>query len=533
MTTISNLSSRFKQLHDDLKISSAFRSNNLKNDPLLNLILFLLIIYGLYLQLQRSLSTPLTSDTVVPGLLCREILVHGNYFLKGFYFPFTGPNIFSDVLPFHLLPQLLTGYDPKALLLSAYSMYVATIIVYSVLVYNMTRKITNSLIFAALLANIPTNSSSFFLLPSDHVGTILLVGILLLIYRQNIHGKLSAVFLLVLAIVSFSDSLLILEYFIPFFVAHALLNKPFELRKMNFLFISGITVFLTHCVKILIKSPAFINFPVHLITSKELLFRNVILFFKGICLLYNNELYEFSNTHSLNIYTMIVIIITIGILYFVFSNISKRFSINSICLLFVFLSISLISIIYVFTSISVDISSARYFMLPLILSISILALTYSQNMKFQRVYLFLLLSLIIINAGSNMGILDRGHEDANREQYELIDYLKESNLTLGYGGYWDSNIITYLSKEKIIVRPVTFIDTKIAPFMWLSCGRWYAEQPKINDSVFIIGRHLENEATENFVQKNPPKKILEFKNYKIYVYDAPKLKQVMDFERWL
>jgi len=50
MESISNLSSRFKKLIDDLKISSVFRSNYLKNDQLLNWILFLLILYGLFLK---------------------------------------------------------------------------------------------------------------------------------------------------------------------------------------------------------------------------------------------------------------------------------------------------------------------------------------------------------------------------------------------------------------------------------------------------------------------------------------------------
>jgi len=529
MESISNLSSGFKKLIDDLKISSVFRSNYLKNDQLLNWILFLLILYGLFLKFKLSLLNELNSDFVSPGLVCREIFVHGNYFLKGYYFPFPDPYIFSDLIPFHILPQLLTRYDPKALILSSYFIYVAVIITYSVLIYNMTGKIRNSLIFASLLANIPNNTTFFFLQPVIHVGTILFIGILLLIHRQNIHGRLSAVFyLLVLALISFSDSLLILWYFIPFFVAHTLLNRPFKLRKMTFSFISGITVLLVYLVKESIQT--FISYPINLITSKGLFFDNIFLFFKGICLLYNSELYEFSNTYKLNIHVMIVIIITVGIMYFVFSNISKTFNMNSVWWLFAFLSITFISIIYVFTTISVDITTTRYLTFPLILSISILALVYSQNMKLQRVYLFLLISLIIINAGSDTELLKGGHEQPNREQYELINYLKESNLTLGYGDYWDSNIITYLSKEEIIVRPVLFTDAKITPFRWLSCERWFTEQTKINESVFIIQSNFQNEEIENFVHENPPKKILEFKNYKIYVYDVPKLKPVMNFE---
>ena len=539
MIFMSVISNEFKKVHSNVKICSISRGNYLKNNHLLNWVLFLLIIFGLYLKFQNLWSIQINSDFISAGWCFREIFEHGNYFLKGCYFPFPDPYIFTE-LPFHVLPQLLTGYDPKALLLTSYFIYVTVIIIYSLLIYEMTKKITNSLIFASVLANIPNSADLFFTIPMTHVATILYIGILLLIYRQTIDGKLNPIFyLLILAFVSFSDSLLILWYFVPFFFAHALLNKPFELKKMNFLFISGITILLAYLIKKIIKT--FVVTPIHLITSKEILYDNVVLFFKGICLLYNNELYEFCKTFKLNILTIIVIIITFGIMYFVFSNISKRFSSNYLWFSFVFLSITFISIIYVFTSISGDLNTTRYLAFPLIISISILALTYSKNMKFQRIYIFLLLSLILINAISNAEILKGENNKPNREQFELIDYLKESNLTFGYGNYWDSNIITYLSKEEIIIRPVTFYfrynsyttgknkslsnrDAILMPRMWLSCERWFKELPKTNRSVFIIQSHFQNEEIENFVHKYPPKKILKFRNYKIYVYDIPEIK---------
>ena len=149
MITISSLSSEFKKVFDDSKIFCAFRNNYLKNDHLLNWILFLLIIYGLYLKLQSSLSIPLNSDSVLPGLFCREIFVHGNYFLKGYYFPFPDPHIFSELIPFHLLPQLLTRYDPKALCLTSYSIYVAVYhYIFRYLLYTILQQNNNFFIFA-------------------------------------------------------------------------------------------------------------------------------------------------------------------------------------------------------------------------------------------------------------------------------------------------------------------------------------------------------------------------------------------------
>ncbi len=363
------------------------------------------------------------------------------------------------------------------------------------------------------------------------MGAIFFIGVLLLIYLNSINGRLNIFFyLLILALTTFSDSIIILWYFIPFFATHALLallSKPFEMRKLSIPFVSGIIVSLVYLVKEHI--PTFDSFPTKLMTSNGLFFNHLLLFFKGISHLYNNDLYEFSNTYQLNIHVIIAVIIAIGIVYFVLSNISKEFSQNPVWCLFVFISIIFISMIYVFTTIAVDISTTRYFSFQLILCISILALIYSQDMKFQKVYIFLLLSLIIINAGSNTEILKRGYEQPNREQYELINYLEESNLTLGYGDYWDSNLITYLSKEKIVIRPVIFTNAKIIPFRWLSCERWFNEQTNIDGNLFVIQNNNQKEAIEDFVHKNPPRKILRSGNYKIYVWEAPELRSEMDF----
>jgi hypothetical protein len=366
------------------------------------------------------------------------------------------------------------------------------------------------------------------------MGAITFIGILLLIYPQNIHGRLSAVlYLLILALISFSDSLILLWYFVPFFVTNtlfALLNRPFEMRKMSFPVISGIVVSLIYLVKGNIST--LVKYPISLMTDKGLIFENFLLLSKGSCLLYNHKLFEFSNTYKLNILAMIVILITIGITYFVFSNISKTFSKNPVWCLFVILSITLISIAYVFTSITINIYTTRYLTFPLILGLSIVALTYTQNMKLQKVYLFLILSIIIINAGSNAELLKGGYEQPNREQYELIEYLKESNLTLGYGDYWDANLITYLSNEEIVIRPVRFNDAKITPFKWLSFEKWFTEQTKNNGDVFVVQSYFQNEEIENLVHRNPPKKILKFGNYTIYVWDVSELKKVMEDFDW-
>lgn len=48
----------------------------------------------------------------------------------------------------------------------------------------------------------------------------------------------------------------------------------------------------------------------------------------------------------------------------------------------------------------------------------------------------------------------------------------------------------------------------------------------MNDGdVFVVQSNFQNEEIEYLVNKNPPKKILKFGNYKIYVWNVPEFKK--------
>ena len=399
------------------------------------------------------------------------------------------------------------------------------------LIYSITNNITNSLIFTALIANVPNSpfgwgSYSFFAVPTGHTATILFIGLLLLICEQDASKEVKSIlYLLILILISFSDSILILWYLVPFFASRTLLNRPFELRKMIFPVISMASVGFIYLLKESVNT--FISTPVSLITSKAQILDNSRLFYEGIALLYNFNLYQFTQTHKLDIQVAIIIPITIGIIYFVVVNISYKMLKRPFCLFAIF-SIVFISIVYIFTSVSIDILTTRYLTFPLIICTVILAIIYNKNTKHYRLYSILLLSLIIINASSNIEVYNSGYPQPNQEQYELIEYLQKSNLTFGYGDYWDSNIITYLSNEAVIIRPVKFTGTKIVPSRWLSCERWFRDQNNTND-VFVIYKDKKRADIQIMVSENPPKETLAFESYIIYVWDSQKLQPLMNF----
>ena len=91
-------------------------------------ILAVLIVYGLGAGLMYSLNFELSSDTVVPGVVAKEVFSNGNF---QFEFPVNDPYLFTDIYTFHLLPQVLSGYDPTVLRLTAFAMFLILIAIFS------------------------------------------------------------------------------------------------------------------------------------------------------------------------------------------------------------------------------------------------------------------------------------------------------------------------------------------------------------------------------------------------------------------
>ncbi len=71
-------------------------------------------------------------------------------------------------------------------------------------------------------------------------------------------------------------------------------------------------------------------------------------------------------------------------------------------------------------------------------------------------------------------ILEVSRGQPNAAELQLAGYLAARGLHSGYGGYWQSNIITFLSWHKVKVAGLTIDQQgKIAPFHWLSKADWY------------------------------------------------------------
>jgi hypothetical protein len=151
-----------------------------------------------------------------------------------------------------------------------------------------------------------------------------------------------------------------------------------------------------------------------------------------------------------------------------------------------FYGLLLISGIVMFASFLVmslvkDITQARYFTFTALTIFMVAGISYRKN---DKIFSALALAFLILSAAYG---LSRASEvwgyQPNAHDYGLIGFLKENNLTYGYGSYWASNSLTYLSGEDVTVRAVLFYRDDLRPNAWLGCERWYQSPP---DNAFIL-----------------------------------------------
>ncbi|HTY90143.1 MAG TPA: hypothetical protein VMC84_03115 [Methanocella sp.] len=463
--------------------------------------LVLFILFGLGTKLILSINMSLNSDMVGEGLEAMDIWKHQNYFLSGYYLPSQDTFLFTELLPFQLIPQILTDYDPAALKLMTYIEFALGAGVLAYIVFMITGEALNALLFTALAVNVPPIAYQFFSLPTSHAGTVVFLGIILalLIYVNKKEGEKKqktkkgrkvrdtsiqwpyVIALIVLtALTVVSDTIILPWLILPLILAYLLVVKE-KSRTMN------IVVALMAAVSAIVyiyKTYFVYTWVVQdVVTGKGTsnIFSTILpLYFKALALTLNEGLYSVFNGFagfgilealSLAAFAALAIYSAWNILH----NGQNRFF-NGILLA----SVVIMFAMFLVSNYSIDISSARYLTFT---AFAVLMLIAASCRKDDKICGALALSLLLISAIYGYSSVSGTAASPNAQEYGLIDYMKQNNLTFGYSSYWYSNILTYLSGEDITVRATFFYRDDMKPNVWLANERWYQSTP---DRSFIL-----------------------------------------------
>ena len=520
----------------------------MKFRPICIVVLSILIIFGAFTGLLYSLNLNLNSDTVVPGLVAKEIFSHGNL---QYNFPVNDPYLFTDIYTFHLIPQLLSGFNPTVLKLTAYAMFLIAIAVFSFIVYRYAG-LVSALIFAALMANLSPDAYAYFINPEWHVGTLILAGIFIILFDFDRIKKASIyrilVYAVAVALVFLSDSILLALFIVPYIACYLLFyregivksapgkkadkrvhgtqmaGKKKELKRADetvailALMAAAAWLFKTfEPVSIGKWLPYFNTTAVSLTNIQQAITVNLPLFFQCLALLVNQGIY---NVLSLNIGILDIplAIVFLGAVYLAITRANKRAG----YVYFMFLFSGVVMFLgFVFLSLAGGTWSSRFLIFTAVSVFAVIALAYDEkDEKYDLNALLIALALVLIlsTVPSNLSKLTSLDGHPNQEQYALIDYLKSHNDTVGISDYNNANMIAYLANDQVVIRAARLTDSGgLEQYPWLGSDKWYDVPPS---SYFVLAKNGSEfyGNLQNSIKKYQPKSVQSYDNYTIYQY---------------
>jgi hypothetical protein len=457
--------------------------------------LVMFILFGLGTKLILSLNMGLNSDMVGEGIEAMEIWEHQNYFLSGYYLPSQDTFLFTELIPFQLIPQILTNYDPTALKLMTFVMFALGVGVLACIIYMVTGEVLHSLLFSALMTNVPAEGYQYFALPTSHTGTVIFLGLILalLIYMgkkseeqapKTKKGKklrntkvLWAPVIAVIALTALtvlSDTIVLPWLIVPFILVYLLFG-----RKSDMMNVAVVSMAVVSVAVYVFKTYFIHNWVVQDVLSSSVaadLPSTVRLYFTALAALMNQGLYGIAHGFGVLEAASLLAFLALAAL-----AVKGAFEDRKNRLFYGILLASAVTMfaMWMVSDYTIDIASSRYLTFTAITVFMLMAMCLRPD---DRVYGALALALLLISA--IFGALQIGGlQQPNVAEYGLISYLEENNQTFGYGGYWSANIVTYLSGEDVTVRKAVFYRNDIKPWMWHSCERWYQSTP---DSSFIL-----------------------------------------------
>jgi hypothetical protein len=489
--------------------------------------LWIVAAAGISCKFLQSINLDLDSDSVYPGLVSMEFWKHGNHLLSGFYLNSADNHLLSEIFTFQFLPQVLSNYDPAMLRVMSFVIFALIVAVYSYLVYRLTSDTMKTAAFAALLSTIGPLAYWYYAVPTMHQTVILATGVFLLLLwdLEKTKGYIVAIVLILVAMMSYSDSMILAYFVIPYSIAYLFLFRP-KTRRSNIIVGSFLVVagFVTVYKNLFMSSSVpYVVKPAGLGTG---ILGNAVAWADSMAQLLNAGLYSAITTGAgpAGYLAAIAFLAAMGIATW---NAVKEKSERTRLVYAMFAIIAVVmTAACLFTSLNTGLPVARYLTFLAIAVLVMLALSFRMD---DKLYVVLVATLLVFGLALNLVDVYGLDYRPNTQEFATIDFLSAHNLTYGYGDYWDASIYTYLSQENVTILPVLFTNDSITPYKWLTCERWYQSRP---DSYFVIVRSGSANAKymDEYMKSRPSENQLVQGDYEIYEFNDSSIYDDWQFE---
>lgn len=486
----------------------------------------LLIFSGLFLKFILSMQRSLTSDDVFHGMVAREFWTSGDFLLRDFFFFAADPDLFTGA-PIHIFTQVISGFSPDSLRFTSFLIFIAIIVVFSIMITRITGNYYSGFLFASLTAVGTPASSIDCIVPKSHIVTILAISIFLyLIFIKNwVTGKYLIISMFFLALIIISDSLALVWITIPFFMIYVLVPENNHVISKSLItacmLVSGFFFvaknFIPTWFIFLIRPPA------------------------GVVNGWNSHIDGIAQSFVSLIVPVVsippgtgIIFLLIPVLLFsvFFIRFRKKWNTDSnllvadtlpesnmiwysgFCIVFCLLAVSLLAFE----------TALRYLSIIPILGYCCVAIWYA-NIRDHKMIIscFFILFMIVCLVATSQAI--HTLPSPNSDEQRLIGFISEHNLSPAYADYWDAGVTTYLSGERVIIRPIKFENGVVRPWLFVSSKRWFSKNLSENVPFVLITRNHSgfNGNLTGITGYYPADESYNLDPYTISIYHNPKI----------
>lgn len=177
-------------------------------------------------------------------------------------------------------------------------------------------------------------------------------------------------------------------------------------------------------------------------------------------------------------------------------------------------------------------SELKYFLFNIVISI-ILALyciykyyCISKNVKI-LINIFMII-YIISNLYTTFIVISEHDKEEINKRYDLVETLKENNLTFGYGDFWTGLLTNFLSDYKIEVASVE-LGSSIMPYKWYADENLYDRYYHNGETFLIMSNEQYHSYYKLYIKDyGRPNDVINSKDYYILVYESNPFKKLLD-----
>lgn len=460
-----------------------------------------LLLLGILSKASVTIQNPINSDSVLGSLIREDMISAHNYLLRGWYLP-DNSCLFTEY-PVYFLFETLLGTGTPAHRLSTFSIFILSVALF----FMLLRRIFG--VKVALVGILFVISGNLFsalhltLCQYVHLSTFNISLLCLILFmhaffhwehphgwsRKNEKILIMALFILIMLAV-FSDKYMIVVFVIPLLLSVAgtkISRTPVPMtRRLRFIVVLMI---LAVGAGVILQKIAALG-GLHLVTvdlgiaSLQKCMYNVFLYFLSMANIFGFNFLQKTTGAGLAFMGANLLFFVV-VLWGAASYFSRVMDpIKSFMVLFSVNSLFIMIIAFIASVMPYDLNSARY-LIPVFFSFALFAalcvcddtLALKPWVRIAIIVIFILQSLF--NSSECL------HFRGSQPEQELAGFLEQERLYYGYASHWHSNIITYLSKNKVRVRSVTMKDGTIKPLLWFSKSDWYSPS-YYNGPTFLI-----------------------------------------------